>query len=316
MNIVILHECFFNEQHLTRLKKIGIVSVYQDTDSEQKAIARLQDANIVIVDQFITPFDKKVLESARHIKLIVLNSISYSNVDLKTASRLGIKVANVAGFSKQTVAEFTLALLFAINRKITLADRLMHQHPLELDPGNTQHQQFIGFELKGKTLGIIGLGNIGTTVANIAQSLGMKVIAYSRSQKKVTNVKIVSLPELLKTSDIITLHLPLNPKTKNMIAKKEINLMKHNAIIINTSQPEIIDIDALTNALQTKKIYGAALDCGNIIPKDHLLYKQDNVILTPHMASFTHEAFFENMPHQIIETVEAFIKRKPINIVN
>ncbi len=316
MKIVILNECFFNDEHLQVLQKIGDVTIYDDTDTEEKAIARMKDADIVIGDQFIVKFNQRVLESSKKLKFLALNTISFAYVDLKTAKMKGIRIANVPGFSKQAVAEFVIGLLFAVNRKIALADRLMHTHSFELDPGNKDHQRFIGFELKGKTLGIIGLGTIGTVVAQLGHALGMKVVAFNRTLKKVKNVKMLILNDVLKKSDVISIHLALNEDTREFISAKDFNLMKKNAIFINTTQPEIVNTEALYNALTSGIIAGAAIDAGTMINNNHPLFRLENVVLTPHAGSFTQEAFFEALPAMIVNNVVSFVSGKPINIVN
>ena len=206
--------------------------------------------------------------------------------------------------------------MFAVNRKIAFGDRLMRENPFELDPGNKEHHKFIGFDFKEKTLGVIGLGNIGTVVARIGIALEMNVVAFNRSRKTVNGVKMLGLNELLKRSDILSIHLPLTDDTRNLISSKEFELMKANAILINTSQPEIVNIEALYNALKSNRLLGAGMDIGTMIKADHPLFKLDNVVLTPHEGSFTRESFFVILPEMIVENVEAFVKRKPINLVN
>jgi len=316
MKIAILNECFFDKQHIEWLKKFGDVVICKDTDSEEKTIERLQDVDIAIGDQFIAKFSKKVLESAQKLKLLALNTISFAYVDLKTASERGITVSNVPGFSKQAVAEFAIGLMFAVNRKIAFGDRLMRKTPFELDPGNKDHQKFIGFDMKGKTLGVVGLGNIGSVVAQLGMSFGMKVVAFNRGPKKINGVRMLALAELLKVSDVVSVHIALNTDTKGIISNKEFELMKPNAILINTSQPEIVNTESLYDALKSDRISGAAIDIGTMIKPDHPLFKLENVVLTPHAGSFTNESFFVNLPKMIVENVESFVKGKPINVVS
>src|SRR3989338_2469922 len=173
----------------------------------------------------------------------------------------------------------------------------MRQKPTEPDPGNKEDQKLIGFEMKGRTLGIVGLGKIGSATAELGMGFGMNVIAYTRTFKKVKGVKMVSKEELLRTSDVISLHVPLSSETKNLISKKDIELMKPNSILINTTRPEVVDMKALYDALKQNKIYGAGLDYGGSIKPDDNILKLDNVVFTPHIGSFTKEAFFENLPN-------------------
>lgn len=186
MKIVVLNECFLNEKHLNRLKALGEVEVYDDTDSEDKAIERLKGAEVAIWDGFICPPTAKILDKTDTLKLIVLPHTGYFMVDLETANKKGIKVANAPGFSKEAVAEMVIGLMFAVNRKIPLMDRDMRENPFESNPGNIEMQnRYWGFDIKGKTMGILGLGRIGSTVATLALGLGMKVIAHNRSPRSM-----------------------------------------------------------------------------------------------------------------------------------
>jgi len=315
MKIAILNECFFTDEHIKRLKKLGEVTIYDDTDTEEKTVQRLKNIDVAIGDQFIAKFNKNVLGKSS-IKHLALNTTSFGYVDIESASKQKIKVSNTPGFSKQSVAELVIGLMFSVNRKIALGDRLMRNKPLELDPGNKNDQRFIGFEIKGKTLGVLGLGNIGSIVAELGIALGMNVVGFNRTPKKIKGVKLMKLNELLKISDVISINLPLNSETKNMITAKEFNLMQKNAILINTSQPEIVNSEALSGALKSGKISGAGLDVGMMINFESPLFKLENVVFTPHLGSFTEEAFFKNLPDMIVANVEAFVKGKPINLVN
>lgn len=163
--------------------------VFNNTQTEQEAAERLQGLSVAIWDGFICPPTAKILEAADNLKLIVLPHTGYFMVDLATANKKGIKVANAPGFSKQAVAEMVIGLMFAVNRKISLMDRDMRENPFESDPGNIEHQnRYWGFDIKGKTMGIIGLGNIGSTVAELALGLGMQVVAHNRSPKAMHGV--------------------------------------------------------------------------------------------------------------------------------
>ncbi len=316
MKIVVLNEFFFSVEYLSKLKSLGEVEVFLNTDSEELAIERLKDAEIALGDCFIAPLNKKVLESTNKLKLLILNSTGYDRVDLEAASQKGIKVANAPGFSTDAVAELAIGLMFAINRKIVLGDKAMRENPFEADPGNRDHDKFWGFNLKGKTLGVIGLGRIGLRMAELGLGLGMKVVAYNRSPRQMGGVKLVSLKELLQTSDVVSIHLALNSETKNIISKEELKLMKQASIIINTGGYKHIVTDDLLEALIAGRISGAALDIVDGINKNHPILKLDNVVLTPHIGSSTYESWKENIPEIAISEAEAFINGKPINIVN
>ncbi len=313
MKIVILNECFLNENHLERLKKIGELTVYSDTNSEDLAIERLKDADIALADCFISPLNKNVFSSIENLRFITINSTGYDLVDLITAKEKGIKVSNIPGFATEAVAEQTIALMFAVNRRIAYFDREMRHHPFETDPEKDAH--LAGFNLAGKTLGIIGLGSIGLRVAELGKGLGMKVIAYNRSDKSLDRVEMVSLEELLKRCDVVSIHLPLTAETEKIIGEEELRMMKSNAILINTARGKHIDNQALFQVLTEKKIYGAGLDIMDNVNIDNPLLKLENVVLTPHSGWLTKESF-ENLAEMVVSNVEAFFSGSPKNLVS
>lgn len=316
MKIAILNECFLNESHLSRLKALGEVEVFENTTTEDQAIEKLKGVDIAVLDGFICAPTAKVLESTDKLKLLVLPHTGYFMVDLEAAKKKGIRVANAPGFSKEAVAEMVIGLMFAVNRKIPLMDRAMREDPFNSDPGNIDQQNtYWGFDIKGRTMGIIGLGRIGSTVAALALGLGMKVIATNRSKKEMSGVEMVSLEELLKKSDIVSINVTSGKDTNNLISERELGLMKPTALLINVDQGGMVDTEALYNALNNKKIAGAGLDQVAGLTKDHPLLKLDNVVLTPHAGSSTNESFRVNLPELVVSDIENFLKGKPSNIV-
>ena len=317
MKIAVLNECFLNESHLDRLKALGEVVVFGDTRTEAESIERINGVDVVIWDGFICAPTAKILDTTDQLKLIVLPHTGYFMVDLETANKKGIKIANAPGFSKEAVAELVVGLMFAVNRKIPLMDRDMRVNPFESDPGNIEQQnKYWGFDIKGRTMGIIGLGRIGSTVATLAMGLGMKVITNNRSPKTMDGVEMVSKEELLKRADVISINVTSGVDTKNLISKKELDLMKPNAILINVDQGPMVDTEALYNALKDKKIGGAGLDQVSGLTKDHPLLTLDNVVFTGHAGSSTNESFRVNLPELVVSAVEGFVSGKPKNLVN
>jgi D-3-phosphoglycerate dehydrogenase len=238
-------------------------------------------------------------------------------VDLETAKKKGIKVANAPGFSKEAVAELVIGLMFAVNRKIPLMDRDMRKNPFDSDPSNIEQQnKYWGFDIKGKTMGILGLGRIGSTVATLALGLGMKVIAHNRSSKTMDGVEMVSKEEVFKKSDVISLNITSSTDSKNFISEKELALMKPTAIFINVDQGIMVDTDALYIALENKKIGGAGLDQVAGLTKNHPILKLDNVVFTPHAGSSTNESFRENLPELVVSAVEGFVENKSKTLIN
>lgn len=317
MKIAVLNECFLSDDHLKRLKSLGEVVIFEHTQTEDEAIERLKGIDIAIWDGFICAPTARILESTDQLKLIVLPHTGYFMVDLETASKKGIKVANAPGFSKEAVAEMVIGLMFAVNRKIPLMDRDMRKNPFESDPGNIEQQQnYWGFDIKGRTMGVIGLGRIGSTVAILAQGLGMKVIAHNRSSKTMEEVEMVSKEDLLKRSDVISINVTSGTDTKNLISEKELSLMKPTAILINVDQGPMVDTEALYLALKEERIAGAGLDQVAGLTKEHPLLTLDNVVFTPHAGSSTNDAFRINLPELVVSAIEGFVQDKPTNLVN
>jgi D-3-phosphoglycerate dehydrogenase len=317
MKIAILNECFLDENHLNRLRALGEVSMFESTSSEDMAIERLKGIDVAVIDGFLCPPTAKVLNSTDSLKLIVLPHTGYFMVDLDSANKKGIKVANAPGFSKEAVAEMVIGLMFAVNRRIPLMDRNMRENPFESNPGNIDQQnKYWGFDLKGRTMGIIGLGRIGSTVATLAMGLGMKVIANNRSQKTMEGVEMVSKEDLLKRSDVISINVTSGGETKNLISETELALMKPTSILINVDQGQQVDTDALYVALKDSKIGGAGLDQVAGLTKDHPMLQLDNVVFTPHAGSSTNESFRVNLPELVVSAVEAFVRSEPKNLVN
>jgi D-3-phosphoglycerate dehydrogenase len=317
MKIAVLNECFLSEEHLARLKALGEVVVYENTTTEDEVIKRLKDVDIAVIDGFLCPPTARVLERADTLKLIVLPHTGYFMVDMETANKKGIKVANAPGFSKQAVAELVIGLMFAVNRRIPLMDRDMRKNPFESDPGNTEQQdKYWGFDIKGRTIGIIGLGRIGSTIANLALGLGMKVIANNRSEKNMEGVEMVSKEDLLKRSDVVSINVTSGEDTKNLISEKELALMKPTAILINVDQGGQVDTNALYNALADKKISGAGLDQVAGLTSNHPILQLDNVVFTPHAGSSTNESFRVNLPELVVSAIEGFVSDSPANLIN
>jgi phosphoglycerate dehydrogenase-like enzyme len=313
MKIAILNDSFFTEEHLADLKSLGTVEVYEGTSDTDLAIERTANADIVLGDQYLTSFDKHYFDSVPNVKLLALNTIGYNLVDIAAAKEKGTMIANVPGFSKRTVAELAVGLMFDVARRISYGDRSFRNAPFEPDPVDTGGREFIGFELAGKTMGIIGLGQIGTELSKLAEGIGMNVIAWNRHERE--DVSLVSLEELMRTSDVVAICVVSSEETKNLVSKELLNLMKPRSVLISIARPEVLDTEALTDLLMSGKIWGAALDMSGAKEGSPLLTLK-NVVLTPHIGSYTEEAFYKNLPSRIVENVNAFIAGTPQNIVN
>jgi len=237
------------------------------------------------------------LENARFLKLVQRFGAGYENVDCEAAALRGIYVANIPGVNADSVADLTIGLIISLARHIVTADTLLREGVWRF---------WIGHELAGKVLGIFGLGAIGKAVALRALAHGMKVIAYDIQPDlefaKTHNVQWVSKEELLKTADIITIHMPLTEETRDFISEPELNIMKPTAYLVNTSRGGLVNQVALVKALRERRIAGAALDVfpEEPLPRDAEILKLDNVVLTPHIGGSTFEAL-ERLARVVIE---------------
>jgi D-3-phosphoglycerate dehydrogenase len=260
-----------------------------------------------------TKLTAEILNEAKNLKVIGRAGAGVDNIDVNKASQMGIEVLNTPEAPAISVAEFALGLMFALTRYISVADKTMHK-------GEWNKNQYLGYTLYGKKLGLVGFGNIGKELAKRANALGMHVGIYSRfsagpkaieEAKKMGCFIYSSLEDLLKDVDIISLHLPATSKTENIINKETIHLMKENAIIINTARGQLIDEKALLVALKEKRIGGAALDVYKKEPlQDDSLWKfEENLILTPHIASQSIENQLQAATI-IAEKIVKFLKKK------
>ena len=271
---------------IEKLKKAGYnVAFLMRREMLKKEI---QDCDVLIV-RSRTKVTREIIESGKHLKLIARAGSGLDNIDLKAAEERGIAVINTPEASADSVAELTIGLMVALARKMILADSSMKQ-------GKWLKKELMGFLLKGKKLGLIGLGNIGLRVARIAKAMGMKILVTKRVPPspellKSLEAEFLPLDELLRQSDIVSIHVPLSKETRNMIDAEEIGKMKDGAFLINTSRGEIVNEKALLNALRSGKLGGAALDVYSVEPPENLeLIKQPNVICTPHIGAQTVEA--------------------------
>ena len=313
MNIAILHGFSFNEGHIDRLRRLGSLAIYDNTLSEPQSIQRMKGVEIAIVgDQ--TPLNNTVLGNTDKLKLLAIGSTGYDFIDVEFAAEKGIRVAYVPGFSTQSVAEHTIALMFAVIKRIPLGDRKVRERPFEIS-GSEDDNQFLGFDVKGKTLGVLGLGSIGTRVAELGLALGMKVVAYNRTPRRLRNVETLDFDEVLKTSDVVSVNLALIPETENIISDRALALMKSSAVLVNTARGPHINTQALYTALKEKKIFGAGLDMLAEWDEDNPLLELDNVVLAPHSAWWTQESR-TNLADTIVGNVESFVRGESVNLVS
>ena len=287
-----------------------------------------------VVSVFIySQITNEVIEKIPTLKLVTTRSTGFDHVNSDLCKKKKIVVCNVPFYGENTVAEHTFALILALSRNV-------HKSYMRSIQNNFSIEGLIGFDLKGKTLGVVGAGHIGLHVIRIAKGFGMNVIAYDPNQNnflaEVMNFKYAKLDDVLKKSDIITIHVPYNKFTHHLINAEKIKLLKKGAILINTARGGIIDTDALLLALDKKIIAGAGLDVlegeehiqeekqllyegSNVeslreIVRDKILLSKDNVVFTPHIGFYSHEAL-ERIIHTSAENIVAFFNNKPQNLV-
>ena len=313
MKIVVLDGQALNPGDLSWsfLDTFGVVTVYDRTPAEE-VIGRIGDAAIVLVNK--VPLPGKILRACPKLKLICCLSTGYNVVDIATAKELGIPVCNVPDYATEAVAQFTFGLILELCHRMGLHSDGVHQGKWTACP-NFCYWETPQMELYGKTIGIIGYGRIGQAVGRIAQAFGMKVLAYSRSKK--TDAQYVSMEELLAQSDIVTLHCPLFPETEGLINRDAIANMKDGALLINTSRGPVVDEAAVSDALRSGKLAGAAMDVVSREPieADNPLLCTPNCIITPHMAWASRQAR-QRILDCTERSIRAFLAGKPTNVVN
>lgn len=318
MKIVVLDGCTLNPGDLSwsRLEKLGELVVYDRTPDE-KIAERLKDADIVFTNK--TVLTRETLKSFPKIKYIGVLATGYNVVDIDAAKDLGIKVTNVPTYGTDAVAQFVFALLLELCHHVGEHSEAVHKGAWSRSPDFCFWLHPL-VELKDKTMGIIGFGRIGQKTAELAEAFGMKVLAYDLYVNKnleTENIKIVDLDELLRNSDIISLHCPLTSDTRQIINKESIGKMKDGVKIINTARGPLINENDLAEALKFGKVSGAALDVLSIEPAepDNPLLGLKNCIITPHIAWAPKESR-ARLLDIAIDNLESFLGGKPVNVVN
>ncbi len=268
------------------LKKAGNeVVIYPDRNENLDELKRRAEGAEVIIESNI-PLRKDFLDACPNLKMLSIAFTGLDHIDMEECQRRGIVVKNAAGYSTEAVAELTIALMIDVYRKVLENDAIIRQcNRKGIMPGR---------EIGGKTVGIIGMGNIGQRVAKLANAFGCKVLAWNRTQKQVEGVTFVDKNTLLKESDIVTLHIALNAETRDFITEKDFALMKSSAILINTARGPVVNEQALAHALKDGKIAGAATDVYGSEPplkQDNPLFGAPNLIMLPHIGFATEEAF-------------------------
>lgn len=316
MKIVLLESLAVSEEKIAALAAPLIAaghSFVSYTDGARETdvlIERAKDADILIVAS--SPLPAEVVAACSNLKLI---SVAFTGVDhlpMALCRERGILVSNCAGYSNESVAELVFGLVISLLRRIPACDAACRT-------GGTK-AGLVGFELAGKTFGIVGTGAIGLRVAALAKAFGCRVVAYSRSRRpeaEAMGIEYLSLDQLMGTADIVSLHVPATDETRGMIGAAQIARMKPDALLINTARGPVLDSAALAVALSESRIAGAGIDVFETeppIPTDHPLCGAPNVILTPHVAFATAQSMVVRA-EMVFENVSCYLAGSPRNLM-
>lgn len=299
-------------RHLDRLKPYGDVKVYTDRpETAKEKIRRAEDADILINSRGMVKWHADVLPHLSKLKLISLCSIGTDMIALDEAKKRGVVVCNQPGRTAPVVAEHSFGLMFALAKRaafMTAGMKAGEWHRMD------------NVYLQGKTLGIIGTGHIGAEMARLGKAIGMNVIAWtynpSTERAKQLGIQFVSFEDLLRMSDVVSLHVKLTDDSFHLIGEHELALMKPNALLINVARGQIVDTDALVRSLNSGHLGGAAIDVYDQEPPpaDHPLLTCEQVILTPHCADMTPEGV-DLLNEGAVDNIIAFLEGNPKNVV-
>lgn len=277
----------------------------------KEEIIRMLPEYDILLAIFSRPIDKEIIDAGKKLKLISNYGVGYNNIDIQYARKKGITVCNTPESVCNPTAELCMALLLGIARRIGEFDRRIRTEK----EGMWGVMKNLGYSLKGKTLGIIGMGHIGQNVACKAAAFGMNILYYNR-KTEVPGYKKTDLDSLLKESDFISIHTPLTEATHHLIGERELGLMKKTAFLINTARGAVIDEEVLSRFLEKRQIAGAALDVFEREPHiTELLYSLDNVILVPHIGTATYDGRIA-MAQEALDNIRNYLNGKPTNVVN
>lgn len=315
MNIVLLESLAVSQETLEALVKPltdagHSFKAYERNDDTVAQIEAAKDADILMIANM--PLKGEVIEACDHLKFINVAFTGVDHVDLDAAKKKGIAVSNASGYSNESVAELAIEMMLSLLRNVPQVDKLARE-------GKTK-DGFVGCELKGKTVGIVGTGAIGQRTAELCKAFGCKILAYNgfgSGKNKPEYITYLPLKEMLEQSDIVTLHCPLTEQSKGLINAESIGWMKPTAYLINAARGPVVDSEALANALNSGKIAGAGIDVFEVeppLPTDHPLLTAKNTLVTPHIAFATKESM-EIRANIVFENTQAWIAGEQRNVV-
>jgi len=295
-----------------RLRQLGEVHIYDSRAlADEELLSRIADADIVLNIRVTSVFSRNVMKNCPRLKLVSIYGVGYDNVDIQAASELNITITNTPGYSAVAVSEMSLSLMLAVARRIVQNDRNIRAG---------RWARGYSSQLYGKTLGVIGTGNVGQRMIQLGKAVGMNVIAWtlnpSSERAAQYGVEFVTLDELMRDSDVVSIHVLGVPQAYNLIGKRELMLMKPTAILINTARGSIVNEQALVEALRNGVIAGAGLDvfADEPLPLDHPLRSIENVVLSPHTASMVPEATLAGLA-MAVDNVANFLQGQATNVV-
>lgn len=311
---------YMTDKAMRAFEGIGKV-MWADCKSEDELVEKICNANVKVIISEYFKITRRVMNASPDLKGVVVWGVGYNHIDVKAASERCIYVANTRGSNSESVAEHAFTLMLALTRKLLRTHIFVRKGGWVSLEETGLPQELMAYDLYEKTLGVIGLGSIGSRVARIAHGFNMRVLAYdpyvSVELAKERGAELVDLEKLLMESDFITLHLTLTEETRNLISTRELNLMKPTTYLINTSRGPVIDEEALIRALRGK-IAGSGLDVFTKEPIDleNPLLKFDNVIITPHCAGNSEEALKATSLMVSEEVLRILHDQIPENLVN
>jgi phosphoglycerate dehydrogenase-like enzyme len=290
---------------------VDIKVFHEHLGGPDKVIAALQGYQIVVAMRERTGFPRKVIEALPDLKLLITTGMRNASIDTEAAKERGVTVCGTGSFGSPT-SGIAIGLMLELTRHIGQENQRLHVGAI--------WQATIGPDLEGMTLGILGLGKLGTRTANIAKAFGMKVIAWSQNltaeKAQEAGVTHVSKDDLFKQSDFITIHVVLSQRSRGLVGARELGLMKPSAYLINTSRGPIVDEAALIAALRDNTIAGAGLDVFDVepLPVDHPFRKMDNVVITPHLG-YVSEQNYKNYFAGVVDDIRGFLDGKPVRVM-
>lgn len=303
---------YFTPNQKNELEKLGeVFYINQTSIPEDEYINLIKDADILIAaPEGIPQLSEKIISSLPRLKFISLLTVGFNWVDIEAAKKLNIPISNVKGANSESVAEHIWGMILDLSKRISEFDRDIRNN------GSFEFSKYKGHEVYGKTLGLIGIGDIGSKVARIAKAFNMKILGYSRTNNPVEGVEMVSLDYLLSQSDVINISIPLNDSTQSFISSPQIELMKEKAILINCAREKLVNKEAVISSIKSGRLGGYGVETPIMVPisKDDEYLKYPNILANVHNAFNTVESD-EKCYSLVIENIHNYLENHPQNLI-